>query len=89
MSHRRLRITRSLIAVAALALSALAAPQLASADAPLPTTATVTVTTDPAIAASLGSLPPGSLPAVLAAVGTPFDVEVALTDADGMPAVFD
>lgn len=89
MSHRRLRITRSLIAVAALALSALAVPQLASADAPLPTTATVTVTTDPAIAASLGSLPPGSLPAVLAAVGTPFDVEVSLTDAGGLPAVYD
>ncbi|MDQ0615393.1 hypothetical protein QF046_003034 [Microbacterium sp. W4I4] len=91
MSHRRLRITRSLIAVAALALSALVAPQMASADPPppLPTAATVTVTTDPAIAASLGTLPSGSLPAVLAAVGTPFDVGVSLTDAGGMPAVYE
>ena len=43
MSHRRLRAARSLIAVAALALSALVVPQLASADTGVPNTATITV----------------------------------------------
>ncbi|UNK71484.1 hypothetical protein [Microbacterium sp. H1-D42] len=84
MSHRRLRAARSLIAVTALIGAALIAPQMASADPPPPpTAAVVTAQTDPAVAASLGDVPAQALPSVLAAVGTPFTITVAITDGTG------
>lgn len=77
MSHRRLRAARSLIAVAALALSALVVPQLASADTGVPNTATITV--HDGVSSTLGNVPHAALPAAIVEVGTTFGVEVSLT----------
>ena len=89
MSHRHLRALRSLTAAAALVLAALVVPQAASGGTTVtPTTATVVVRTDPALASSLGDVPDGALPQVLAAVGTPVQVEVSLTGANGAAASY-
>lgn len=74
---------RRRIAFAGLALLALVTP-LALADSasaakiPAPTSITVTARTEPGIAAQLAGVPAASLPAVLAAVATPFVIDVSL-----------
>ncbi|MFC4139479.1 MULTISPECIES: hypothetical protein [unclassified Microbacterium] len=91
MSHRR--ALRSFIAVVALALAALVAPAVASADddpptvVPVPTAMTAVASSVPELVDGLGTLPIGAAPPVLTSVDTSFLVTVALTDI-GMPASF-
>ena len=71
------------LAVAALGVLALVAPlalagPASAAKAPTPSSITVVARTDPGIAAQLTGVPSASLPSVLAAVGTPFEIEVSL-----------
>jgi hypothetical protein len=77
------RAARRLVAVvAALLLATLLVPAAPASGAslPKPTSMTAVARTDPAIAAQLTGVPGASLPAVLAAAGTPFVVEVSLWD---------
>jgi hypothetical protein len=83
MSSRPIRAGHRLVAIAGLALLALLAPLALAEPAsatkiPTPTSITVTARTDPGIAEQLTGVPAASMPAVLAAVGTPFVVEVSL-----------
>jgi hypothetical protein len=69
--------------MAALSLLALLAPQTAAAPAyatklPAPTAITVVAHTDPGLGAALAGVPAQALPVVLAAVGTPFQIDVSL-----------
>lgn len=71
------------LAVAAVGLLALVAPLALAGPASAaktagPTSITVVARTDPGIAAQLTGVPAASLPGVLAAAGTPFEVEVSL-----------
>ena len=83
MSSHPSRAGRRFAALAALGLLALVAPlalaqPASAAKVAAPTSVTVAARTDPAIASQLTGVPAASLPAVLAAVGTPFIVEVSL-----------
>jgi hypothetical protein len=74
---------RRLVTVTAVALGALLAPLAltgpASATPPAgPTSITAVAQTDPTLAGQLSGVPAGSLPSVLAAVGTPFQVTVSM-----------
>ncbi|KHK99950.1 hypothetical protein LK09_01115 [Microbacterium mangrovi] len=84
MSHHPIRAARRLVAAVILGLIALIAPMAlassASAAPPStsgPTSITAVAATDPALAAQLPNVP-GSVPQILAAVGTPFQVTVTL-----------
>ncbi|MDW4572897.1 hypothetical protein R8Z57_08955 [Microbacterium sp. M3] len=83
MSSQPFRAARRVVLAVALGVLALLAPlgvagPAVAAPTTKPTSISVTVRTDPGIAAQLSGVPAASLPAVLAAVGTPFEVEVSL-----------
>lgn len=83
MGSHPIRAVRRIVAVAAaVLLVAVLVPAVPASGAslPKPTSMTAVARTDPAIGGQLTGVPDASLPAVLAAVGTPFVVEVSLWD---------
>lgn len=83
MSSQPFRAARRRVVAVAVGVLALVAPlamavPAAAAPAAKPTAVSVIARTDPGIASQLSSVPAASMPGVLAAIDTPFEIEVSL-----------